>query len=101
MLDLVAEVARGDVEQRAAVDVRRADQLAHVPGALRLVLHLLLGEGVLYEDGTKDELAVTLHIGRLERGKVVGTGNHPPEQNGVSRLADARVAAALARDLRS
>ncbi len=46
VLDLVAEVAADDVEQRAAVDVRRADELAHVPAAARLVLDLVLAEGV-------------------------------------------------------
>jgi len=46
VLDLIAQVARGDVEERAALDVGRADELADVPGAAALVLGLLLGEGV-------------------------------------------------------
>ena len=33
VLDLVAEVAAGDVEQRASLDVRGPRQLAHVPTA--------------------------------------------------------------------
>ena len=44
MLDLVAEVAAEDVEQPAAGQVRRAEHLAQVPAAARLVLGLLLGE---------------------------------------------------------
>src|SRR3954454_5864588 len=38
VLDLVAEVAAGDVEERAALDVRRPGQLSHVPAATALVL---------------------------------------------------------------
>ena len=34
------------MEERAALDVRRAEQLAHVPAAAGLVRGLLLGEGV-------------------------------------------------------
>jgi hypothetical protein len=44
VLDLVAEVAGHDVEELAAGDVRRAEHLAEVPLAARLVLGLLLGE---------------------------------------------------------
>src|SRR5665213_1273955 len=40
MLDLEAEVAAGDVEERASLDVRRAGQLAHVPTTRTLVLDL-------------------------------------------------------------
>src|SRR5947209_5070344 len=46
VLDLVAEVAADHVEQRAAVDVGGADQLADVARPARLVGGLLLGEGV-------------------------------------------------------
>ena len=44
VLDLVAEVPREDVEQLAAGQVCRAEQLAVVPLAAGLVLGLLLGE---------------------------------------------------------
>ena len=43
VLDLEAEVAGEQVKQRAAVDVRRAEQLAHVQAAARLIGDLLLG----------------------------------------------------------
>src|SRR4051794_28661748 len=46
VLDLVAEVAAGDVEERAALDVGGAGELADVPAAAALVFDLLLGEGV-------------------------------------------------------
>src|ERR1700737_138188 len=46
VLDLEAEVAAEEVKQRAAVDVRRAQQLAHVEPAPGLARDLLLGEGV-------------------------------------------------------
>src|SRR6187551_607752 len=46
VLDLVAEVAAGDVEQGAALDVRRSGQLAHVPTAATLVFDLLGAEGI-------------------------------------------------------
>src|SRR3954454_4078391 len=42
VLHLVAEVAGDDVEERAALDVRRADELADVLRPARLVLGLLL-----------------------------------------------------------
>jgi hypothetical protein len=44
VLDLVAEVAREDVEQLAAGQVGRAEQLAVVPLAAGLLDRLLLGE---------------------------------------------------------
>src|SRR3954468_16546804 len=46
VLDLVAEVAAGDVEERATLDVGGAGELADVPAAAALVFDLLLGEGV-------------------------------------------------------
>src|SRR3954463_11829713 len=46
VLDLVAEVSGGHVEEGAALDVRGPEQLAHVPASLRLALDLLLAEGV-------------------------------------------------------
>src|SRR4051794_35507277 len=64
VLDLVAEVATGDVEERAALDVRRAEELAHVERAARLVLGLLLaervglvGEVAAEDDGVRPEVA--------------------------------------------
>lgn len=43
---MIALVAAEDVEKRAAIDVARADQMAQVPTAARLVLHFFLAEGV-------------------------------------------------------
>src|SRR5271169_4640746 len=42
VLDLEAEVAREQVKDRAAVDVRRSQQLSHVPAAAGLILDLRL-----------------------------------------------------------
>src|SRR4051812_10022527 len=57
VLHLVAEVPRGDVEERAALDVRRAAELAHVPATTRLVLDLLLAErvGLVGEVAAEDD----------------------------------------------
>jgi len=44
VLDLVAEVPAEDVEQATSRQVRRAEHLAQVPAAARLVLDLILGE---------------------------------------------------------
>ncbi len=69
MLDLEAQVAAHDVEQRAAVDVGRAQQLPPVPLAAGLPLDLLLGEdlGPVGEMAAKDNHMrpdVTGRVGR-------------------------------------
>ena len=46
VLDLEAEVAAHQMEQPPALDVGRAEHLAHIPAAARLALDLVLGEGL-------------------------------------------------------
>jgi hypothetical protein len=57
MLDLVAEVAAGHVEERTPFDVRRANELAYVPGPPAPVLDLLLAEcvGLVREVAAEDD----------------------------------------------
>src|SRR5215218_3852395 len=74
VLDLVAEVAAHDVEELAAGEVCRAEQLAHVPLPARLALALLLGELVrpLGEVAAEDD---------HERPHVAhGVGSHVPRE---------------------
>ncbi len=87
VLDLVAEVAADHVEQRAALDVRRAEELADVPAALGLGLELLAREreGLIWEVAAEDD-RVRPHVAddvrrevRRERGQERGPAQQRPE----------------------
>ena len=71
VLDLEAQVAREQVKQRAAVDVRRAQQLAHVPAAAGLIRDLRLAErvGLIGEVPAEDD-RVGPHVAHDVRGEV-------------------------------
>ena len=89
MLDLVRQVPAHHVEQLAAGDVRRAEQLAVVPGAARLVLGLLHGEAL----HAGREVAAEDDVERPDvpdqvRGRVARQGQReqrPGEQPGTAR----------------
>src|SRR4051794_21932967 len=101
MLDLVAEVAADDVEERAALDVGGPDELAHVPGTARLVLDLLLAERVrLIREVAAEDDRVRPHIADDVRREVRPEGRlerlTPAFERPRSDLAEALAAAAAA-----
>src|SRR3954452_12336119 len=72
VLDLVAEVAADDVEERAALDVGGADELAHVAPAGRLVLGLVDAERVrLVREVAAEDDRVRPHVAN-DVGRDVG-----------------------------
>src|SRR6202035_5684184 len=75
MLDLKAQVAGQQVKHGAAIDVRRAEQLAHVPSATRLAGRLLLAEGVgLVGEVAAEDDRVRPYVAHYVRGEVRGEG---------------------------
>ena len=92
VLDLVAEVAAGDVEERAALDVGRAHELAHVPRSAALVGHLVLAEGVglVGEVAAEDDRVrphVADHVGGQVRGQGRAVGRRAAPQHGQPDVA--------------
>src|SRR3954464_1601984 len=90
VLDLVAEVAADDVEERAALDVGGADQLAHVAPAGRLVLGLVDAERVrlVREVAAEDDRVgphVADHVGGDVGGQRGAEGRAPQSLRGRQR----------------
>src|SRR6202043_2254141 len=73
VLYLKAQVAREEVKQRPAFDVRRSEQLAHVPAPPRLLGDLRLAEGVslVWEVPAEDD-RVRPHVAHYVGGEVGG-----------------------------
>ena len=97
MLDLIAEIPARHVEERAALDVGGADQLANVPTAPRLILDLLRCEGVrlVGEMAAEDDRVgpdVSHEIGRDVRPDGAAKRRPSLAQGPARRLRDALAA---------
>ena len=88
---LVAEVAADHVEQRAAVDVGRAEQLAHVPPAAGLVLDFLFAESVgLVREMAAEDDRVRPHVADEVGQRVCGQGAQEGAFNAGQRAGRGR-----------
>lgn len=66
VLDLIAEVSGHEVENRSALDVGRAQDLAEVPAAPGLIGRLVLGGGVATPSGKcPQKITVNAHTLRV------------------------------------
>src|SRR5882757_894756 len=98
VLDLEAEVPGHQVEERATVQVGRAEHLPQVPLAPRLALQLLLGElhGAVREVPAEDH-RVRPHVAHQVGGRVAQ--QHREEERAGQRREDQVVLGELAADL--
>ena len=94
MLDLVAQVARHEVHERAALDVGATEHLTQVPLSLRFLVDVFLGELL----GTVRE--VTAEDDRVGPHVPQGVGGEVGRQRALPRRAgDGRVDDVVAQDL--